>query len=330
MIQIPQEQLEQRWDDAPDEIRDAIFSDSNGEELEKIGKIYLLTREQEKGIAYVCLVAFLGFISTKDVFEELRGLLDGNTKSSYDIYSILDQRIFSPLRPVVQQFYESHKKESATPTDIIEQNLEEKVDLKKVRPAEDFVNLRPQTPADSSVAPRPVTIQAEAGPMQAATIEKSQLFSPHTLRESWIRTPSPGEQLKIKYPVPDQTGKPNVHDEQSRQAGDEPSKDEGPVILHKKEESVPIAQIDRFKEYKNPGAGGFLGAFGNVFLKKQQEQQAPRASVEIPGAGFNDKGSVPKGQEKSDVPITVKKFGDGQKTVHYSDFKTYISRRDEV
>ncbi|OGM90580.1 hypothetical protein A2755_03435 [Candidatus Wolfebacteria bacterium RIFCSPHIGHO2_01_FULL_48_22] len=344
MIQISQQQLERRWDEAPDEIRDGIFSDENNDELDRIGVTYTLNRQQEKDLAYLCLVTFLGFITTKDVYNQLLEFFGGNAKSAYDVYVLLDVKLFGPVKGQIEAFRKTHwiPDEQAdvqlSQTKVEPPRMEQRVDLKK-RPEKDAVNLKTEEIKKVESEPGPVVVsQVRSEKLEVRSEQKEQvpaavlptsnfqpltsqpkLFSPHDFHlrgEKWAVS---SEKTQSSQSVT-QNPQPTTQ-----------NLDEGPIILHKKEESIPIAEANRYKEYKNISAGGFLGSFGSIFNRKREQQnQAPRASVEIPEAYTENR--IPyteSGKVGEKVPVKVKNFGDERSNVQYSDYRTYLKQRDQ-
>lgn len=355
MIQIPQEQLEQRWDESPDEIRDAIFSDTNNNALDEIAKAHEFNEGQQKNLAYLCLIAFLGFISTKDTFEQLKDFFGGNTKDAYDVYTILDQKLFNPIRGSIESFYKVHREVQFPDAKAEVPRIEAEVNLKK-EPAKGAVNLKTETIQKVESQPGPVIIPAIStgeplrqsfspslgevgsevskaqgtGQQIQKEIQRPRLFTPHDFHmrnEQRIGTRDKAQEIRQEAIPNIQTSIPPTSYVPSPTLQPQ---DTGPVILHKKEESIPIAQTTRFKEYKSISPGGFLGSFGSLFSRKQETGQAPRASVQIPEIGISDKGQGESEQPGTQVPIRVKNFGEGQKAVHYKDYRTYLDSRDEA
>jgi hypothetical protein len=357
MIQVSREQLEKRGDEAPPEIQDAVFADANNELLAQIGKANSLSEKQEWELARVCLYAFLGFISTKDVFEELKALLGGNAKAAYDAYVQIDQNLFDPVRAQINHMrrVSGIKDQGSEETQTVQ--TERRVDLRmQAKPGD--VNLREVKVESEKLKEEPSSAQAMEGakPMMMGTekreipdfefpiskqVQNQNTQVPNTeilhlpaqadvvqndkasYPISETRPPISGQQLFSPHNFHMRTSPPLQAPENKQEAKGEqktvplqpiapqplqqqtiPSPqpvEEGPVILHSKEEAVPIAQAHKRGEYKSMSAGGFLGSFGSVFgRKKEESSQAPRADVQIPSLNY----------EEENVPMKVKNFGE--------------------
>lgn len=339
MVYISQKQLEQRWDEAPDEIRDAVFSDIDNSVLDSVSKSYSLDEEKQKDLAYLCLLVFLGFITTKELYNQLLEFFEGNTKNAYDVYTVLDQKLFSPVRQIVNAFYKAHW----TPAQIVENastaieepKLEERVNLKK-SPVEQVqaVNLKTEPIEKIPSSPGPVIIkvanqQETPKPPQSTSfsqqsaplkpVSRAELFSPHTFHTRY-------DASSQKQEVPAQV----VQVDKKKNEQTPSVADTGPVILHQKEDSIPVAQMAKFKEYKNASPGGFLGSFGSLFSRKQDVIQTPRVSVEMPPPVSIPNGIPQKEDTAQDVAVRVKDFGKKQAPpLQYKDYRAYLDSRDE-
>jgi hypothetical protein len=105
MQHFSRQQLLARWDKISDILREAIFSDINEKILDDIALASHLSDDQRADMAYLCLLVFLGFISYRDVMQELQERFNLDPKTALAMYQEIDEKLFEPIRKDIEDNY---------------------------------------------------------------------------------------------------------------------------------------------------------------------------------------------------------------------------------
>lgn len=335
-MKISREKFLERWEEIPIELKEVLYDDSFDSAVLSFLDVEQLSDDLFWDIQDVTKGVLFGFIEPKKSYEFLNEKI-GEAGKALRAYQLLNDHIFSKWKSLIQNVYEKYASLNiATPISIEEPKLEERVNLKK-SPLEQVqaVNLKTEPIEKIPSSPGPVIIkvanqQENQKPHQATPfsqpsapftpVSRGELFSPHTFH--------------TRYDVPSQKQEApaqavQMDEKKNEQAS--PTTDAGPVILHQKEDSIPVAQMAKFKEYKNASPGGFLGSFGSLFSRKQDMVQTPRASVEMPPP-VSIPNSIPQKEDiAQDVAVRVKDFDKKQTPpLRYKDYRAYLDSRDKT
>lgn len=334
-MKISREKILERWEEIPIELKEILYDDSFDSAVLSFLVVEQLSDDLFWDIQDVIKGVLFGFIEPKKSYEFLNEKI-GEAGKALRAYQLLNDRIFSKWKPLIQSVYEKYASLNVMgATTIEEPKLEERVNLKK-SPVEQVqaVNLKtepiekiPSSPGpviikvanqqETPKPPQPTSFSQQSAPLKP--ISRAELFSPHTFHTRYDAS-SQKQEASTQFV--------QVDKKKNEQA---PSvADTGPVILHQKEDSIPVAQMAKFKEYKNASPGGFLGSFGSLFSRKQDTIQTPRVSVEMPPPVSIPNGIPQKEDATQGVAVRVKDFGKKQAPpLQYKDYRAYLDSRDE-
>jgi hypothetical protein len=105
MIKISQNQVLDRWDTLPMELREALCSESNSDFLWKICEAEHIPDEKIYDASRISGYVLMGFLHPEDVAEELHEAIGIDVKTASLIEDELNRRIFAPLRQQIDQVY---------------------------------------------------------------------------------------------------------------------------------------------------------------------------------------------------------------------------------
>lgn len=297
MISISRAQLQERWEQIPESLQDEVFSDAHDETITELVGRYNLTEAQHKKLSYICLTVFLGFLDIKDVFDAIQKSFSFDAKIAMELYEALKSRIFTHAQADITENYKRWTLGVVSDENIAPLFTSEKVTLKK------------------EYAPGTVNLSLKDIPVPQTNIRAtaanpfSQVSQPAPMPQGMSSSVRPSPFLKPQQQIPTENQKQQPV-EQSKPI----SHEEGPMILHKKEDINPIAQSTSDKGYKQMSFGSFSGSFKTPFSERQP--QISQAQVEIPNA-------VSPSDTKQ-VPFSVKKYEEKSaqeqaKVVHYKE-----------
>jgi DNA polymerase III alpha subunit (gram-positive type) len=333
MEKFSKAQKEERFDELPEALREAIFADESDEVVYSLTEKYQLTDSQQKKIARICLYVFLGFTRIKDVFEELAQEAQLDSKIALAVYQELEQKVFGPYKTQIEENYRAFQEK---PHDVEFPKTQEQIVLKN--PIEEgAVNLKYPTKEgmnENIVSTQKQSTQTPNGSIPVSLdilgdkglgVSEKQITQTET-RNPFVN-PTIAQQKNETKPDPQGTRSPSIFNHQPPT-----SSENAPFILHKREEAIPIAQSQAQKGYKQMSFGSFMGSFKTA---QSKEPEISRAQVEIPGIPV----SAPQQQEvmspalqkntSAQVPFSVKKYetppqtevlthGEVAKVVHYA------------
>ncbi len=203
MINISKQQKMDRWDNLPDNLKQALFSEQNSTILWRICENQHLPADRISAIAVVTGYVILGFIHAEDLAKEIKDELGINQEIANVIALEIDRKIFGPIRNDLEKVYSMPVEEKETEAETLdlrkktaEQRLGEVVapasgagisGKTEVKPViEEPVSAGTEKPKIVSAEEKPVQIEkgkeglpaeapAEAGPM---IIHKEAEFKP--------------------------------------------------------------------------------------------------------------------------------------------------------
>jgi len=295
---VPQENLLERWSGIPVSLREVMVSDLVIETLDAIEKEQHLNESRSRVLRQFVRGVFLGFIHLQDLYKEIANELGIDNRIALDIYQQLEQKIFAPLRREIDANYLQHKLGGIKESDVEQlQPTQERVVLK---------NPSPETLDLKGVASSPVQ-----APIRILGAEKD------------------GKDALSSYAPPAPTSSLNMEEKkelpETKPASiSMPSENQGPVVIHQKEEAQSISQAQPMGGYKHMSFGGFFGT-------KQQpnsfEKQPTRATIETPtDFGTAEFSALPESRVQDDrIPVSIKQRGEKVKTVHFSSMRTNLS-----
>jgi len=335
-------QLEERWQELPDILKDAMHSAMTLNEIENIEKNFHLSEERGDQLARLVRWVFYGFIHPENLFNEIKEALKIDPRIALDIYHQLDKNVFSLYKKEIEDNYIKHKIGAAKEAEIVStQPLSAQVVLKEPG----AVNLKNQIETNLQKVsyqqpPVKIKIQEEDKSLQSGPVLIDQILI---------------DQISAKPESQDKSLESSTESEKSadlssksqetldsNKIGQQPSslQSDGPLIIHQKEEVQSVAGAKAAATpFRLPSFGGYRGSFKSLDLGRSLQQESPEplsVKVEIP---LSEKGSSESNKNKVEspkaslnlgeqqVPISVKKYdqlttSNEAKTVHYSNFKT--------
>src|SRR4030043_2019917 len=98
MIQINRKQALQRLELLPENLKDALFSETNAEIIWKAGSSEHLSEDKVAIFGKLVGYVILGFIHIGDLAEEIRVALNLNPEIVNTIVSEVNRKIFAPFK----------------------------------------------------------------------------------------------------------------------------------------------------------------------------------------------------------------------------------------
>ncbi len=349
MISISKKIIGERWNALPDTLRDVVFSPLSNEAIDSIARDNHLSDIKSKKLSELCLYVLLGIINSEDLYKEIRDALQIDPRLALEIYHQVDKKIFESFKKEIEENYIKSKigviKESEIiePTQVSSQVvLKEKnpeiVDLKsslstepvKLKIEGDITSQKPkesapisldnlqanqsaQLPRGASFANMNVVRLATADTSFSQTNQSQKTFQ----AETGAISPKPQINQEVNLGQLSVGSKSNV----SQPTASKPTIPEGPVILHKKEESQSIAQSQTIKNFAPSSFGGFFGSDMKSFGTAKTQNFVSSAKIEMP----SQIKPLSSDQPIQKIPVVVKKYEEEPvKTVHISNFKTSL------
>ena len=98
MLKISKQQALNRWDILPDNLKEALFSESNADILWLICEAQHIPEQKIYTIATIAGDVILGFLHSEDLAKEIRTTLNLNPEIANSIANEIDRKIFVPIR----------------------------------------------------------------------------------------------------------------------------------------------------------------------------------------------------------------------------------------
>ena len=187
MQHFSRQQLLARWDETPDMLREAAFSDVNESILDDAATEFRFSDSQRADMAYLCLLVFLGFVSYRNVMQELQDEFRLDPTTALALYQELDAKLFEPIRKDIEDNYLKFKVGVVDEARVQKPAVVSEINLKTAEP-EGMVNLKKEdagpkilavgesgsSGAYVSPAPRPPIQQQAASSFGPSIIQRKQ------------------------------------------------------------------------------------------------------------------------------------------------------------
>lgn len=312
MITIIKQQARQRFTVLPPRLQDAMFSEQNAEVIAGIAAQNHLNDERARKIAEVAGWVLLGFIHPEDAANELQECLGIASQVASQISSLLDNKIFKPLRDDLDRVYAPlpHETPPEAPK-IIEE-------IKKTAEAGAGGISVPRPPAMGefdrvavSGAPKPTSAAPEPPVVSRA--------EPPLVK--FGATPTPPQ----TKPAP-----PAHKAEQPVVSNVEPP----PTIIHEETKAKPTASasefhvevpIPKFSDAKRGGAPLKSAVLELGLAREPKPSASPPQPTPTVSKAAPPPGAAPAGTAGSSPEAVAGKA----RVVHYSEFKTPLQKPAE-
>lgn len=309
------EQIAERWQNLPEILKEGMHSEMTLNEIDAIEQNFHLSEEKADEMARLMRGVFYGFIHFDGLYKEIKDSLNIDPRLALDIYHELDKKVFESFKKEIEDNYIKHKvgivKESemsqpkAVPAQVV------------LKEGPEVINLKPEP----AVAQPPVKLKVEGlgKPAEPAPMPIGQIgIKPEPITVVSSATPKPPVQ-----PIAPQPRPPVVPPKPSSPA---PQTSEGPMIIHKMEESQSVVQSQAASSFRQASFGGYRGSF-RAFSGQSPQAPISSARVEMPS---EKKPEIPVGMSEQKVPVVVKKYEEEPvKTIHYSDLRTPLAPKGE-
>lgn len=252
---LTKEEISERFESLPQNLKDAILSASVSSEVERIGQINHLSDDKIARLALVVGRVFMGFIDTDDSTKEIKDYVDVPVEIASSLARELNRKIFN--------YYEA---------DIV----------KAYAPAEGVTveTKGPATPKPSELRPMEIRKEAEAMPI-GKQIPAPAMPSPIARIPSPMPTPIPMQRPAsepalippMKFTEHTATAAPTAPAPQTPSAPPAST----PFILHKEEKVKPISELKPIEisftspETKKPAEKPLVAA--ELELGKEEEKR---------------------------------------------------------
>jgi hypothetical protein len=105
MKTIPRTKMLERWDTLPENLREALVSDTTSDFIWKTCQKEFIPDEKIYDVAGIVSFVLFGFIHPEDVAEEIKNTLNIDARISNAVAEAINQRVFEPLRGTLAQFH---------------------------------------------------------------------------------------------------------------------------------------------------------------------------------------------------------------------------------
>ena len=105
MLKIPRQQVLDRWDALPDNLKEALFSESNSNIVWQIGTLNHLPEEKISIMAMIVGAVIFGFLHLDDLTREIQESLNLNPQIANSISREINRKIFAPIRIDLEKIY---------------------------------------------------------------------------------------------------------------------------------------------------------------------------------------------------------------------------------
>ncbi len=245
-INVPEQQLYDRWDILPMVLKEAIVSDVNSDFVWKAGEIEHLPKEKIRIVSKLAGYVLSGFLHPEDIAKEIQDALGINPNIAATIANTLNSRIFNPLRNELEKIYAPAVPE--TQQQKIVQEIERPTALATGIPVAPPPSVPTKTISgiQPQVAPKPPTAGVPPPPTGGPKIISTEVI-PSVLSI----TPSPSVKVpEPPKPMPLASQQSSVISPAFAEASAGGQKSEvpiGPVIIHQESELAPIKSVSGFK-----------------------------------------------------------------------------------
>ena len=292
MLQISQQQVSERWDALPDNLKEALCSEFNANTVWQIGAFNHLSEEKISIIAIIVGDVIYGFLHPDDLDREIQQSLNLNPQIADSISREINRKIFAPIKTDLEKVYQppivagaeapattvtagikkfeppvpSATEPSPKPIEIIAPSKPAETTLPPlVEPSANFKESKPAMPSEPISTDKPFMIHQETGAQQVT--EKKKVSMPTI---GWFKKTMPsGRQENPKIPEPPvkvqlETFGPKIEE---RKESKEPTT---------AKTEIPKQKIVHYREVETPAPFGRPGA------QPPKEVQPPK--IEIPAA----------------------------------------------
>lgn len=254
---LTKEEISERFESLPQNLKDAILSASVSSEVERIGQINHLNEDKIARLALIVGRVFMGFIDTDDSTKEIKDYVDVPVEIASSLARELNRKIFN--------YYESDIVKAYAPAEGVVMETKESVvqrpaELRPVeirREAEAMpIGKQAPIPAMPSATTRTPSPMPMPMPMQKPTSEPA-LIPPMKFTEHTAATPIAPAPQKPQTPSTPPTSTP--------------------FILHKEEKVKPISELKPIEisftspESKKPAEKPLVAA--ELELGKEEEKR---------------------------------------------------------
>lgn len=291
MIQIPHQQILDRYDTIPESLKDAGLSPYNTLLIKKIGEANHLTGEKISIILQLVGYVLFGFIHPEDLATEIKTELNIAPEIANAIASEIDRKIFTPIRTDLETVYAPPVAEGVlTAKPAPEEVLDLRPRAKETKPAEEAMFPTVETPIAGLGAPT-----AEVGPPVVSPPEAPKIL-PQEEKPEAVKPPEVSPAVAPSAPVLP-TAEP----------GPVAAREAEPFIIHKEAEFKPLSETKK-------SLGGLFGFLRRGGEEKLQKVESVKAEVKI-----GDKSL------KTEPPKITKTEPPKVRVVHYTEFQPAVS-----
>ena len=105
MLTLSKTQLGQRWDTLPPILRDALFSEANGDFIYRTCETEHVPKEKIYDVLGISGYVLMGFLHPEDLALELKDALGLDPQTAGTISQAIDSRIYTPLRDEINKVF---------------------------------------------------------------------------------------------------------------------------------------------------------------------------------------------------------------------------------
>ncbi len=105
MLQISRQQVLERWDALPENLKEALFSEINANIVWQVGTLNHLSEEKISIMAMMVGDVIFGFLHPDDLAREIQETLNLNPQIANSISHEINRKIFAPLRIDLEKVY---------------------------------------------------------------------------------------------------------------------------------------------------------------------------------------------------------------------------------
>ncbi len=132
MAEYPKEKLWELYEMLPKDLKSAVFSVKNADNIEEICQRYKLKEEQRVQIGKNVIYTLLGILPPDDFQEKIEKDAKLDKKTAKQVALWINRLIFLPVRPALEGIYKiaisqekpSEKKSTPEKTDIYREKIE--------------------------------------------------------------------------------------------------------------------------------------------------------------------------------------------------------------
>ncbi|MGC9046974.1 MAG: hypothetical protein ACP5IC_02580 [Minisyncoccia bacterium] len=167
------DEIEQKFFEAPDNIKDFLSSEKEFENILDIAKKFQLNDSDVNILTQGITAVILGLLKPSDLLFELKSDMEANEKIITELLKVVNREIFYPLRSYLENLYKIAK-HPTTPLD-------------NIQPQQPVINPTPQLAPEQQSKPQPLIINTpteETIQPTAPTKQKLFIFSPFKIFSS--------------------------------------------------------------------------------------------------------------------------------------------------